>query len=182
MIEVRFEGEDAPLEGLGHRLDVVAPGTLVESHSVWIDRLSALARSLRASAALALLVVALVAAAVIAVATRARLLSRQDAIEIVHSLGATDGYIARRFAARATLLAGVGGLAGALAAFPVLLGLSALAAPFASLGEPVHTVGDIASVLPPVVWLGLPCLPVATAFIGYVAADGAVRQWLRRLP
>jgi cell division transport system permease protein len=124
----------------------------------------------------------LVAAAVIAVATRAGLLSRRDAIEIVHSLGATDGYIARRFAARATLLAGVGGLAGALAALPVLLGLSALAAPFALLGEPGHTVGDIGSALPPIVWLGLPCLPVAAAFIGYAAADGAVRQWLRRLP
>jgi hypothetical protein len=36
-------------------------------------------------------------------------------------LGATDGYIAGRFAARATLLAALGGTAGALAALPVLL-------------------------------------------------------------
>ena len=49
-----------------------------------------------------LLLVTGVAAAVIAVATRAGLSTRREAIEIVHGLGATDRYIAGRFAARAT--------------------------------------------------------------------------------
>ena len=70
------------------------------------------------------------AAAVIAVATRAGLAARREAIEIVHGLGATDGYIAARFAGRATLLAATGGIAGAVLALPVLLTLANLAAPF----------------------------------------------------
>ena len=57
--------------------------------------------------------------------------ARREAIEIVHGLGATDGYIAARFAGRATLLAATGGIAGALLALPVLLALANLAAPFA---------------------------------------------------
>ncbi|MEA2743824.1 MAG: cell division transport system permease protein, partial [Acetobacteraceae bacterium] len=94
----------ADLERLSRRLSGVAPGTLVEDHGIWIRRLTVLARSLQACAGLALLLVAGVAAAVIAVATRAGLSTRREAIEIVHGLGATDGYIAGRFSARATLL------------------------------------------------------------------------------
>ena len=102
---------------------------------MWIRRLGRLSRSLQACAGMALLLVAAVAAAVIAVATRAGLAARREAIEIVHGLGATDGYIAARFAGRATLLAATGGVAGALLALPVLLTLAILAAPFAGGGR-----------------------------------------------
>src|SRR5258705_327922 len=84
---------------------LAGPGPGVGGQDVWTRRLSVLARSLQACAGLALLLVAAVAAAVIAVATRAGLTARREAIEIVHGLGATDGYIAARFAGRATLLA-----------------------------------------------------------------------------
>ena len=140
VIAVRLADADLELAGLARRLDEAAPGTLVESHGVWIRRLSVLARSLQACAGLALLLVAAVAAAVIAVATRAGLAARREAIEIVHGLGATDGYIAARFAGRATLLAATGGIAGAVLALPVLLTL-------ANLGRAVHrhrTGGDVA--------------------------------------
>ena len=130
VIAVRLADTNLELERMARRLDEAAPGTLVEGHGVWIRRLSVLARSLQACAGLALLLVAAVAAAVIAVATRAGLSARREAIEIVHGLGATDGYIAARFAGRAMLLAATGGIAGAALAFPVLLTLASLAAPF----------------------------------------------------
>ena len=140
VIAVRLADADLELGRLARRLDEAAPGTLVESHGVWIRRLSVLARSLQACAGLALLLVAAVAAAVIAVATRAGLAARREAIEIVHGLGATDGYIAARFAGRATLLAATGGIAGAVLALPVLLTLANLAAPFTG----NRTRGDVA--------------------------------------
>ena len=129
VIAVRLTDPDANWTGWPSRLDVAAPGTLVESHGVWIGRLAVLARSLQACAGLALLLVAAVAAAVIAVATRAGMAARREAIEIVHGLGATDSYIAARFAGRATLLAATGGIAGAVLALPVLLTLASMAAP-----------------------------------------------------
>jgi cell division transport system permease protein len=86
VIAVRLADPYLALEPLARRLDEAAPGTLVEGHGVWIHRLAMLARSLQACAGLALLLVAAVAAAVIAVATRAGLSARREAIEIVHGL------------------------------------------------------------------------------------------------
>jgi cell division transport system permease protein len=183
VIAVRLTRQAGDLEPLAHRLAAVAPGTLVEDHGIWIRRLTILAQSLQACAGLALLLVTGVAAAVIAVATRAGLSTRREAIEIVHGLGATDTYIAGRFAARATLLAAVGGTAGALAALPVLLALARMAAPFAGEATQINpTMRSTFDALPSPLWLALPLLPASAAAIGYLTAHGAVRRWLRRLP
>ncbi len=182
VIEVRLAPGTADLpDDLARKLESAAPGTFMESHGVWLERLSLLARSLQACAAIALLLVAGVSAAVVAVATRAGLAARRDAIEIVHGLGATDGYIAARFANRATLLAVVGAVAGALCALPVLLGLASLAAPFTGAPLGAGIPGLIAD-LPAPLWVGLPALPAVAASIGWATAQGTVRRWLRRLP
>jgi cell division transport system permease protein len=167
---------------IARRLEDMAPGTLLEDHGIWIRRLSALAWSLQACSGLALVLVASVATTVIAVATRAGLSARREAIEIVHGLGATDGYIAGRFARRATMLAAAGGLAGAIIATPVLLTLARLAAPFGGTLTEVETVSEAFAVLPLGLWLALPGLPACAAVIGFLTAQGTVRRWLRRLP
>ena len=182
VIAVRLADTGLATDRLARRLDEVAPGTLVEGHGVWIRRLSALARSMQACSGLALLLVAAVAAAVIAVATRAGLVARREAIEIVHGLGATDGYIAARFAGRATLLAATGGIAGALLALPVLLALATLAAPFAGNTSDITSAADVLGALPDALWLTVPGMPAAAAAIGFVTAQVTVRRWLRRLP
>jgi cell division transport system permease protein len=183
VVAVRLNNAAADLDPLSHRLSEAAPGTLVEDHGVWIRRLAVLARSLQACAALALVLVAGVATAVIAVATRAGLATRREAIEIVHGLGASDHYIAVRFAGRATLQAAAGAAAGALAALPVVLTLAQMVAPFA--GQTAgrgYTLADALGTLPTPLWLALPCLPAGAAVIGYATAHGAVRRWLRHLP
>jgi cell division transport system permease protein len=183
VIAVRLNDSAVETERLAVRLEEVAPGTLVESHGVWIRRLTVLARSLQACAGLALVLVAAVAAAVIAVATRAGLSARREAIEIVHGLGATDSYIAARFAGRATLLAATGGSVGAALALPVLIGLANLAAPFAGTApQESSSPADLVAALPPALWLILPGLPTAAAAIGFLTAEATVRRWLRRLP
>lgn len=182
VIAVRLTDSGVGLAGLDQRLKAAAPGTLLENHDIWMRRLAALAQSLEACAGLALFLVASVAAAVIAVATRAGLAARREAIEIVHGLGATDGYIAGRFAARATLLAAAGGLIGAILAMPVLVTLASLAAPFSGAPLATDTPFWVLTALPPPLWLMLPGLPLAAAAIGHVTAQGTVRRWLRRLP
>jgi cell division transport system permease protein len=119
---------------------------------------------------------------VIAVATRAGLVARRDAIEIVHGLGATDSYIAARFAGRATALAAVGGAAGALVALPMLLTLAIMAAPFAGVTTLPDGPADALATMPLALWLALPGLPAAAAAIGFLTAQGTVRWWLRQLP
>ena len=184
VIEVRLADPSNPVAPLVARLQAAVPGTSVDTHEVWLSRLTALARSLQACAALATVIVAAVAASVVAVATRAGLSARRDSIEIVHGLGATDGFIARRFARRATVLATAGAAVGALAALPVLLGLATLAAPFATASVRATADGpaDLLGVLPTELWAVLPALPLSAAAIGWVTAQGTVRRWLRRLP
>ena len=185
VIAVRAPDPAFDAAALAARLQAAAPGTMVESQDVWMRRLRVLARSLQACAALAMGVVGFVAVAVVMVATRAGLSARRDAIEIVHGLGATDGFIAGRFARRATRLAVLGALAGALLALPVLLGLTGLAAPFGGGNapeDPFADMGALAAAMPAALWLGLPALHLAAAAIGWLTAQATVRRWLRRLP
>ena len=177
--------DPGPPDTLSARLSRAAPGTLVERNGDWMRRLGALAWSLQACAAVALVVVAGVASAVVAVATRAGLSARRDAIEIVHGLGATDSYIAGRFAARATLLASLGAALGALAALPVLLGLASLTAPFSATATASAAVAASAgalAALPAAIWGAQPALPLAAAANGGATAHATVRRRLQRLP
>ena len=185
-VTVMPEGPD--LAALSAALEAAVPGTLMESHGPWVRRLTLLAGSLRACALAALALVALVAAAVIVVATRAALASRREVVETLHGLGATDGYVAGRFARRASRAAALGAVAGLVVAMPVVVVLAALAAPFvgtiqAELGLPsLSDLGGTLQHLPPVLLWSLPALPLTAAAIGYLAAQGAVRAWLRHLP
>jgi cell division transport system permease protein len=195
MVEVHLGGVAPDLAALQRRLATAAPGTLLESEGNWARRLTVLALSLQACAWLALLVVAAVSAAVTGVATRGGLLARREAIEIVHGLGATDAYIAGRFARRAATLAGIGGAAGAALALPALLALAYLAAPFVApasadampdwtgaLSGGALDARDLVMALPISIWLALPALPLAAAAIGACTASVTVRRWLRWLP
>jgi cell division transport system permease protein len=182
VIAVRLSDSGADIDALARQLDALAPGTQTEQHAGWMRRLSVLARSLQACAGVILLLVAAVAVIVVTVATRAGLTARREAIEIVHGLGATDGYIAGRFAVRATLLAAVGGAIGALVALPVLLALANLAAPLAGATPRLALSADVLTALPAQLWLALPGLPLVAAAIGCMTAQITVRRWLRRLP
>jgi cell division transport system permease protein len=182
IIAVHLDGEPKDLAGLAAQLERIAPGTTVEDHAAWSGRLGILARSLQLCSAVVLLIVTLVTAAVIAVATRSGVAARREAIMIVHQLGATDSYIARRFATRTAALASVGGVIGGCLALPVLFMLTALAAPLAGRGVPALTARDAFAFMTLRVWLLPLILPIVAAFIGYLTTQVTMRRWLRRLP
>lgn len=183
VIAVRVADPNLDLPRIAASLNQAAPGTTLESHGIWVRRLSVLARSLEACSWAALALVVAVGIAVIAIATRSGLVARRTAIEVVHSLGATDTYIAGRFARRASWLAAAGGLGGALAALPVLFWLAGLTAPF-SPGDvqPTELSLSMLAILPLPLWLIVPLLPAGAATIGFMTAQGTVRRWLQRLP
>jgi cell division transport system permease protein len=181
LFEVRLTAT-ADIGALETRLTQAAAGTLVERNGAWLLRLRALSLSLQACAAFLLVLVAGTAAAMVAIATRAGLAARREAIGIVHGLGATDGMIAGRFAGRIGALTLAGALLGVLAAAPVLLGLAHLAAPFSGDTPPAGQAPlAMLNSLPPALWLSLAALPVAAALIGWATAQATVRLWLARL-
>jgi cell division transport system permease protein len=177
VIELRLRDPRADPVLVGDRLAEAVPGALVEAHGLWVGRLAALARSLQGLALAVLLLVALVAAAVVAVATRAGLAARRDAIEVLHGLGARDGDIAGRFARRVGLLAAGGAALGTVLAVPALALLTDLAAPWLG-GE---ASGGLAAAMARLPWPALLVLPPMAFLVGWGTAQATVRRWLRDL-
>ena len=178
LLEVRLAAPPTAPEALAAKLATAAPGAVVELQGLWLGRLVALSDTLRRLALAVLLLVAGVAVAVVIVAVQAGIAARRESIVILHDIGATDGAIAGRFAARIAWLAGGGALAGTLLALPLLVGLAGLAVPLAG-GAAGSAAGSAWGRLP---WLGLALLPPGAALLGWSAAQATLRLWLQRLP
>ncbi|GAA4485605.1 cell division protein FtsX [Gluconacetobacter asukensis] len=184
-------GTQADATALARRLNTIAPGTLIERNAEWGERLGRLADSLHSCALLAVAIVVGIAVVLIAATTRAGLAARRLPIELIHAMGATDGYIAGRFARRTALLAFIGGLAGSVLALPILVLLSRVAAPFAA-ATPTPTPASSAdwtmlahtllATLPTPLVATLLALAPAAALIGWLTTQATVRAWLRNLP
>ncbi len=173
VIEVRLTDLSVDPVLIGDRVARAVPGAVAEAHGIWVARIANLAAALQGVALAILALVAVVGAAVIAVATRAGIAARREAIVVLHGLGATDGEIARRIAARAAQLSATGGLLGVVVALPAIAVLAAIAAPIS---------GNAAFGFVDLPWLPLAAVPVATWLMGWATAETSVRHWLRRLP
>ena len=173
IIEVQLAQLTADPVLIGDRLALAVPGAVTEAHGIWVARIAALATAVQAVALSVLVLVAAVAAAVVGVATRTGIIARQEAIIVLHGLGATDGEIARRIAARAAWLGAWGGVAGSALAIPALMAIIALAAPIGG-ADPLG-LGSLP-------WLDLLAVPAFAWLIGWVTAEISVRLWLRQLP
>jgi cell division transport system permease protein len=168
MIELRTTDEAAL------RAAVAAlPGAALERRGSSVAQALVLAEGMRALALVLLAIIAAVAAALVAVATRAGIAARRDTILILHELGTRDGDIAARFARRLAWLCGCGAALGLLVAVAALWGLAGAAIPVV-LSRPAAWDD-----LP---WAALALLPLAAAAIGWLTARLTVRRWLRRLP
>lgn len=173
VIEVRLTDLSVDPVLIGDRVARAVPGAVTEAHGIWVARIANLAAALQGVALAILALVAVVGAAVIAVATRAGIAARREAIVVLHGLGATDGEIARRIAARAAQLSATGGLLGVIVALPTIAVLAAIAAPI---------TGNAALGFVDLPWLRLVAVPVVTWLMGWATAEASVRHWLRRLP
>jgi cell division transport system permease protein len=192
LIEVRPRPGGPDARAIAAHLAGPVPGAVVQDEGPWLRGLARFARSLRAVALAVLAVVAAVACGVIVVATRMGLAARREAVEIVHALGASDGYVAARFAGRVLRLTALGGLAGAAAGLPVVGVLAALADALRQPGTPaVGGAIDSAALLagmdplaavPALFWFAPFGLGALAAAIGWLTAQVTVRRWLRQFP
>lgn len=86
---------------------------------------------------------------------------------MVDQLGATDGYIAQRFATPAAVLASADGAIGGLFALPVVFVLTTLTAPLADGGVPALSPVGTFFFLPLPLWLIPVILPLEVTVICY---------------
>jgi cell division transport system permease protein len=173
-VEVK-PGADLDMAGLARRLDAAVPGATLDDHRIWLDRLVRLVRSVEALAALVLALMCSATVGTVVFTTRTGLAIHHDVIEVLHLIGAHDGYIARQFAQRALTLGLRGGLIGLALAVPTLLAIGSLARRME------------AGILPNLTltlthWLAIVSLPLMAAAIAMLTARLTVTRTLARMP
>ncbi len=179
LIDVRLAGRiDAAT--LKTRLATAAPGAVLDDHRDWVDRLVSLALSIETTALAILVLISAAAVFTVIFTTRAGLAVHHDVIDLLHLIGAHDGYIAHQFEREALWLGLKGGIVG--------LGLAGVTlAALAHAADAASQLSDTAKLLPrvdlsPWSWSALLLLPVAAALIAMVTARLTVLRALARLP
>lgn len=175
LIDVTLDDNAAlSVDAVTARLQAAVPGARIDDPKPWLDRLIQLGRLLQSLGGGIVLLVGLAAAAMVIFATRAGLAARRDTIELLHLMGAEDGYIARQFQRHVARQALRGGVVGALLAAAILLAIQLLAG------------GVNAGLLPGLSlswwhWLALLVLPGAATLLAMTTARLAVLGELRAM-
>lgn len=98
MIDLRILGSaTVDLDGLRQRLQRRAPGTIVDDHGLWLSRVAALTAAVERGGWLIVLLVGVVAAVSVIFAVLSGLSVNREIVELLHLMGARDGYVAKRF-------------------------------------------------------------------------------------
>ncbi len=176
LIDVQIDPDAGiSFELLSERLEDSVPGARLNDNGIFLQRLVTLARSVQLVGLVVVLIVAIAAVSIVVFATRAGMTSHRETIELLHLIGARDGYIARRFVSHALYYGLIGGVIGLLLAALTLAGLSFAARGIGQTLLPHLDLGYAA-------WIALLCVPVASALIAMVTARATVMRALRRMP
>ncbi|MGH6968844.1 MAG: cell division protein FtsX, partial [Stellaceae bacterium] len=181
LIDVRLAaGGHAALAALRAKLAAAAPGATLDDHQLWLDSLARFARSAEITALAVLALIGGVAVISVSFATRSGLAVHRDVIELLHLMGARDGYVARQFERQALRLALIGGVLGLALAAAALFALSRAS-------DAAAWLGDGATLLPALHlrgwnWAVLAALPIIAGLVAMATARLTVLATLRRLP
>ena len=124
MVDVELRpGAKLDVDALSRRMEARVPGVSIDDHSIWLNRLVRLIRTVEGLASLGLVFIALSTIGTVVFTTRTGLALHRNAIEVLHFIGAQDSYVAAQFASRALTLGLKGGVIGLFLAVPSLLDL-----------------------------------------------------------
>jgi cell division transport system permease protein len=127
LIVVRIAPGTTPdLAQLRSQLTERVPGASVDDHRAWIDRMRAMARTAVAVGAVVLVLVFIVTMLSVTFATRGAMATNRPIIEVLHFVGAKDGFISGQFLRHFLALGLKGGLIGGGAAVLVFAAAEAL--------------------------------------------------------
>lgn len=175
LIDVELHsGMELDAEDLARRLAEKVPGSSVDDHRVWLERLVSLIRTVQTLATMVLIFIGCATVGTVVFTTRTGLAIHREAIEVLHLIGAQDAYIARQFARRALSLGLTGGLLGLLLGIPTLLAIG-------------YLVGRMDGFLVPSLhlelyhWFLVGALPVGVAIIAMTTARLTVLRSLGKM-
>jgi cell division transport system permease protein len=173
LVDVRLStSEPSAISAVSTSVQTAAPGAVIDDHRAWLNRVIGLAEGLGAIAITAMMLVTAALGLTIVFATRASLAEFGQVIEVLHVVGAKDGYVAGQFARRALMQSLIGGAAGLVLYAPTLGFITWLASRI----EP-GILPDIG--FPPSHWIALALLPFIAGLIATITANVTVRRALR---
>lgn len=172
LVDVRLStSEPAAIAAVSNSVQTAAPGAVIDDHRAWLNRVIGLAEGLGAIALTTMVLVTVALGLTIVFATRASLAEFAQVIDVLHIVGAKDGYVAGQFARRALIQSMIGGVAGLLAYAPVLAFIAWLASRIEQ-----GILPDIR--FPASHWIVLAGLPIIAGLIATITANVTVRRAL----
>lgn len=169
-------GSTIDIERLTTQLKKAAPDALVDDHTVWMERLRHLSHGVIWSAGFILFLIAVATAAAVAFATRARLETHREMVELLHQMGAQSSFIARIFewqTLRTTAVAALFGTGLAAFGFVLVGGLDSAGVEAVPFLPPLG--------LAPTEIIALVLVPMGAGIIGLVTARLSVRATLAKI-
>lgn len=175
LIDLRLDVTDPSfIEELQTVLANADSGTVLDDHGVWQDQLADLVGALELVAGFVVILVGLATVGIVIFATRSGMAAHQDVIEVLHLIGAEDGYIAGQFQNFALTQGLRGGIIGIALGAGTIWGLD----------YSTYQVDN--NMLPDVTllgwhWVVLASLPAVTALIAKSTARRTVVRSLKRM-
>lgn len=169
------ENTESFIASLSEKLAQIDPAIRLDTHEDWLGDLLELIGSLQFSTLLVTFIIALTGIIAIAGAIRSRMAEHKPDVELLHLMGASDGYISSQFQRHALILGFQGGVYGLVFGAGMLIFLSLL-------------IGNAQSGLLPGFQLGMAhyvillSLPVLACIIAATTARITVLRVLTRMP
>jgi cell division transport system permease protein len=172
LIAVTVDGKSAvDLASLATTLQSVSPGAAIDDHGRWREAIGKAAEAANLALLGLLLLIGLAAALTVVFVARAGLAAHRQVIEILHLVGAHDGYVARQFQRHAFSRGLAGGIVGAGVAAGIFLAAERW----------LPGLDSRALALRPLQWLAVALLPLAAALLAMATARYTVLRSLRRI-
>jgi cell division transport system permease protein len=164
-------GSSIDMTALAGRLQAVSPGALIDDHSRWRAAVTKATHVANLALLGLLLLIGLAASLTVVFVARAGLASHRRVIDILHLIGAHDGYVAGQFQRHALTRGLLGGTLGAAAAAGVFLAAERW----------LPGLGAAELALGPGQWAALALLPIIAALLAMASARYTVLRSLRRI-
>jgi cell division transport system permease protein len=177
------EGARPDLDELRRQLAREVPVATLDGHGAWLTRLSAMAGAVVLGGIAVMVLVLAAAALAVAFATQGAVAGNRELVEVLHYVGATNGFIASQFQRRFFRLGLVGGAAGAALAIAAIAALALAAAAWgadAAADQIEAMFGRLE-----IHWRGLSAacgLALLVATVAALVARFMVKRFLRRSP
>jgi cell division transport system permease protein len=114
-------GAQLDADALRETVTEKVPNAMVDDHRLWLERLSIMAGTVVAIATVIFILVMFAMVLAVGFATRGAMAGNREIIEVLHLVGAADGYISRQFQSHFFRLGLRGGIIGGGAAILIFL-------------------------------------------------------------